>query len=72
MGTLVSQKVVSKGCHFISPNKFKSPEYPYIEIPQECQLAYNLRNPGAYEQPRPELFVTQTPIFITHYSSGIC
>ena len=52
MGTLVSQKVVSKGCHFISPNKFKSPEYPYIEIPQECQLAYNLRNPGAYEQPR--------------------
>ena len=39
-------------CNFFSLNKFKSPEYLFIEIPQERQLACNSRNSSAYEQPR--------------------
>ena len=32
--------------------KSKSAEYLFIEIPQERQLAYNVRNSSAKEQPR--------------------
>ena len=39
-------------CHFSYLNKHKSQDYLFIEIPQERQLAYNLRNPSAHEQPR--------------------
>ena len=37
--------------HFFCLRRSKSPEYLFNEIPQERQLAYNLRNPRAYEQP---------------------
>ena len=39
-------------CHFFSLNRSKLPEYIFIEILQERQLPYNLKNPSAYEQPR--------------------
>ena len=35
-----------------SLNKSKLQENLFVEIGNECQLAYNLRNPYAYEQPR--------------------
>ena len=38
-------------CHFFSLKKSKSPEYLFTRIPQKRQLAYNLRNLSAYEQP---------------------
>ena len=50
--TLYHRRWYRRLCHFFSLNKFKSLECLVIEIPQERQLAYNLRNPSAYEQPR--------------------
>ena len=50
--TLYHRRWYRRLCHFFSLIKSKSPEYLFIEIPQERQLEYNLRNSSAYEQPR--------------------
>ena len=50
--TLYHRRWYRRLSHFFSLIKSKSPEYLFIEIPQERQLEYNLRNSSAYEQPR--------------------
>ena len=43
--------MVPKIVPFLSLCKAKAPEYLYLEILQQRNLVYNLRNPHSYEQP---------------------
>ena len=70
--TLYNRAWYRRLCHFFSLNKSKSPEYLFIEMPQERQLAYSLEIQVHMSNQGPELFVIQATFFITHHSSGIC
>ena len=49
--TLYHRRWYRRLCHFHSLCKAKAPDYLYLEIAQQQNLVYNLRNPHCYEQP---------------------
>ena len=69
--TLYHRRWYRRLAHFFCLRRSKSPEYLFNEIPQERQLAYNLRNSSAYEQPAARTVRFSNAYFRNTCSNGI-